>query len=76
MPCSCCIKNTANLRGKLLAIVWLAEQLDAGVQTPVVHDGVLGIARGVEHAQIRMDLHRALGELTTSHARHDDIGEQ
>ena len=55
--------------GEVGLAVGLGEQQHAGIETAVMDDGVLGVARGEQHLQRRPRLQRRVGELAAVHRR-------
>src|SRR6266851_3008860 len=71
------VKERAQLARQLIALVRLADEVDALVKTSVMDDRILGIARGEEHLEPGLHAHRAFHHLLAGHrARHHDIGEK
>jgi hypothetical protein len=54
----------------------LLEEWHPGLEHLITHDRVVGIARRVEHAQVRPPDNEMFGELTTAHPRPDDVGQE
>src|ERR1700691_2975493 len=60
---------------ELLAAQRLLNELNAGVETTLMHDGVARISRHEHDLQSRLALSRLVCQLTAVHARHDDVGQ-
>src|SRR2546422_571921 len=54
----------------------LLEVRDAGLQDPMMDDGLVGITRRVQHLHVGSQLCQLLGQLPTAEPWHDDIREQ
>ena len=68
-------QHVADLARQRFAAVWLAEQVDAIVQPPAMHDRVIGIARREENRDVRQPFPGSACQLrTVERPRHDHVG--
>ena len=70
------IEDFANFPRQLLDAEGLAQEIGAGIEHPVMHDGVARIAGRIEHLEVWPFPARAIGQLPSGHLRHDDVGKQ
>src|SRR5580704_3197037 len=57
------VKHPAHRHGELLIGERLLNEIDTGIETALMHDGVARISGHEQHLQSRMPLPRLLGEL-------------
>ena len=77
LPARFSVEHLADFHRQFLTAIGLAEQVDAAVETPVMHDGVFGVAGGKQHLETGPQRLGRVGELPAIHAaRHHDVSEQ
>ena len=70
------VQQFTHFAGEIVLRKWLAEQMHARVEPPVVNDGVSGIAGREQHRQVRTPGESAVGKLTPAHSGKNDVGKQ
>src|SRR5712692_3051809 len=71
--CRLRLEDLAHLGGQRVGREGLGEEGHAGPEDTVADDGIIRVARHVEHLHVGTQGGEPLGELATAHLRHDDV---
>ena len=74
--CGLGVEHFPNRAGEVLAGEGFLDQINTGIETALMHDGIARISGHVKNLQGRLKLPRFLRELAAVHAGHDDIGQK
>ena len=70
------VEQLAHLAGEVLLGEGLVQELHVGIEAPLMHDGVAGVAGGEQHGQIRVDAAGPCRRAPPIRAAQHDVGEQ
>jgi hypothetical protein len=70
------VQNIPDLPSQGFGREWLLQEGNAGVQDAMVDDGVVRIARDVQHLHFWTHFDQAFGEFASAHLLQHDIGKQ
>jgi hypothetical protein len=69
-------EKRADANGEVVLRIWLSDEMNARIQSPMMYDSILGIAGGEQYRKVRSHLQDLIAEVPTAFSPgQDDVSE-